>query len=129
MIKLIFCLSRSSIILCILLLLSSCASRSSYDYHLVEHIEHNKIPMDSDLELLSSLEHHRQPRSQAKKNEQYKHRLERLFKIIQPAPKALISKKKFRQTEVEASTSQQPGLVKLGVLVGSSAIPVYEFFK
>ena len=122
---------RCSLIILSILFLNNCAPQSSADYRLVEHIEEVRLPVDSDMELLSSLEHQRQPKSQSKKNEQNKRRLRSLFRTLcsNQDPDFLLSQKTTDQPFVQTNPPAQPGLLRLGVIVGHSSIHVYDAFR
>ncbi len=122
------------ILLLFILILPACAPKSFADYRLMEHIEENKILMlDSDLELLSSLEHHRATRGQSKKGEQSKRRLRSLFRILTPhnsdeAPfinPPLASK----DPQIKPPVTKQPGRLRLGITLGHSALNLVDVWR
>lgn len=121
-------------LLCMSLLITGCRPKNFADYRLMEHIEENRIvTVDSDLELLSSLEHQRPTRGQSRRGEQNKRRLRSLFRIFQskdneesflfrpPTP--------HKDSQIQAEEARQPGRLRLGLTFGNNALHIVDVWK
>ena len=118
----------------LIIILPGCAPKNFADYRLMEHIEENRVlTLDSDLELLSSLEHHRPTRAQSKKGEQHKRRLRSLFRIFKSGDNDnsffFSPPIAYKNPQVRSPEITQPGRLRLGILVGHSAFNLVDVWR
>lgn len=111
-------------------ILTGCGPRSSSDFHLMEPLDENRVPRDSDLEYLSSLEHHRLTKGQSKLNEHSKRRLVQLFRIFKTTQddQDYIQTQNLIHNSFSQDNSKQPGLIKLSLRIGNNSFNVYDAF-